>query len=253
MRIELTPTKLTRTWVWRLNHSATDAVVYQLFWVRFILNSFFFKKKTKKKGSTGTWTRITRIKTLGANQLHYRTLILYDTVTNSTEQRKFQRENFFSVTIEGKWIEKRWQPGHILYLVGIQEICSNPPKKIGIWFRWKKCPKKNCAKKLKLSARYALSVKCAYFFEGFFFSKIFWDLSKISPEKKNLGSFERHSFLISKKKFWLFIPKRGKKIKYVNRKKKKVGGAGYRSLCLMHAKHALYHLSYTPNTTTWTR
>ena len=28
--------------------------------------------------------------------------------------------------------------------------------------------------------------------------------------------------------------------------KKKSGGAGYRSLCLMHAKHALYHLSYTP-------
>jgi hypothetical protein len=26
----------------------------------------------------------------------------------------------------------------------------------------------------------------------------------------------------------------------------KSGGAGYRSLCLMHAKHALYHLSYTP-------
>ena len=29
--------------------------------------------------------------------------------------------------------------------------------------------------------------------------------------------------------------------------RKKSGGAGYRSLCLMHAKHALYHLSYTPN------
>ena len=29
-------------------------------------------------------------------------------------------------------------------------------------------------------------------------------------------------------------------------KKNIVGGAGYRSLCLMHAKHALYHLSYTP-------
>ena len=27
---------------------------------------------------------------------------------------------------------------------------------------------------------------------------------------------------------------------------KNSGGAGYRSLCLMHAKHALYHLSYTP-------
>src|SRR5690606_21085073 len=27
---------------------------------------------------------------------------------------------------------------------------------------------------------------------------------------------------------------------------KERGGAGYRSLCLMHAKHALYHLSYTP-------
>ena len=26
VRIELTPTKLTRTWVWRLNHSATDAI-----------------------------------------------------------------------------------------------------------------------------------------------------------------------------------------------------------------------------------
>jgi hypothetical protein len=26
----------------------------------------------------------------------------------------------------------------------------------------------------------------------------------------------------------------------------KIGGAGYRSLCLVHAKHALYHLSYTP-------
>jgi hypothetical protein len=27
---------------------------------------------------------------------------------------------------------------------------------------------------------------------------------------------------------------------------KKGGGAGYRSLCLLHAKQALYHLSYTP-------
>ena len=26
-----------------------------------------------------------------------------------------------------------------------------------------------------------------------------------------------------------------------------LGGAGYRSLCLLHAKQALYHLSYTPN------
>ena len=26
---------------------------------------------------------------------------------------------------------------------------------------------------------------------------------------------------------------------------KSVGGAGYRSLCLLHAKQALYHLSYT--------
>jgi hypothetical protein len=25
------------------------------------------------------------------------------------------------------------------------------------------------------------------------------------------------------------------------------GGAGYRSLCLLHAKQALYHLSYTPS------
>ena len=29
---------------------------------------------------------------------------------------------------------------------------------------------------------------------------------------------------------------------------KKSGGAGYRSLCLTHAKRALYHLSYTPST-----
>jgi hypothetical protein len=28
--------------------------------------------------------------------------------------------------------------------------------------------------------------------------------------------------------------------------KKVCGGAGYRSLCLLHAKQALYHLSYTP-------
>src|SRR5688572_19096021 len=28
----------------------------------------------------------------------------------------------------------------------------------------------------------------------------------------------------------------------------KSGGAGYRSLCLTHAKRALYHLSYTPTT-----
>jgi hypothetical protein len=27
---------------------------------------------------------------------------------------------------------------------------------------------------------------------------------------------------------------------------KSCGGAGYRSLCLLHAKQALYHLSYTP-------
>ena len=31
-------------------------------------------------------------------------------------------------------------------------------------------------------------------------------------------------------------------------KKTKCGEAGYRSLCLMHAKHALYHLSYIPIT-----
>jgi hypothetical protein len=31
------------------------------------------------------------------------------------------------------------------------------------------------------------------------------------------------------------------------KKTKKGGGAGYRSLCLVHAKHALYHLSYTPS------
>ena len=30
---------------------------------------------------------------------------------------------------------------------------------------------------------------------------------------------------------------------------KKCGGAGYRSLCLLHAKQALYHLSYTPKVT----
>ena len=29
-------------------------------------------------------------------------------------------------------------------------------------------------------------------------------------------------------------------------RQKKCGGAGYRSLCLLHAKQALYHLSYTP-------
>jgi hypothetical protein len=28
--------------------------------------------------------------------------------------------------------------------------------------------------------------------------------------------------------------------------RKRSGEAGYRSLCLMHAKHALYHLSYIP-------
>ena len=31
-------------------------------------------------------------------------------------------------------------------------------------------------------------------------------------------------------------------------RKQKSGGAGYRSLCLTHAKRALYHLSYTPTT-----
>ena len=30
---------------------------------------------------------------------------------------------------------------------------------------------------------------------------------------------------------------------------KKRGGAGYRSLCLLHAKQTLYHLSYTPEST----
>ena len=30
------------------------------------------------------------------------------------------------------------------------------------------------------------------------------------------------------------------------RKEKKAGEAGYRSLCLTHAKRALYHLSYIP-------
>ena len=29
---------------------------------------------------------------------------------------------------------------------------------------------------------------------------------------------------------------------------KKNGAGGYRSPCLVHAKHALYHLSYTPFT-----
>ena len=33
---------------------------------------------------------------------------------------------------------------------------------------------------------------------------------------------------------------------------KKSGGAGYRSLCLLHAKQALYHLSYTPSVWIWT-
>ena len=32
----------------------------------------------------------------------------------------------------------------------------------------------------------------------------------------------------------------------LQRLSKKSGGAGYRSLCLLHAKQALYHLSYTP-------
>ena len=33
--------------------------------------------------------------------------------------------------------------------------------------------------------------------------------------------------------------------------RKKCGGAGYRSLCLLHAKQALYHLSYTPGGPSW--
>jgi hypothetical protein len=45
--------------------------------------------------------------------------------------------------------------------------------------------------------------------------------------------------------FFLFFRNLFKKKK---KKKEKCGGAGYRSLCLMHAKHALYHLSYTPTT-----
>jgi hypothetical protein len=52
--------------------------------------------------------------------------------------------------------------------------------------------------------------------------------------------------------FFFFGPwtskKKNKQTKKKKKKKKKSGGAGYRSLCLMHAKHALYHLSYTPNT-----
>ena len=32
-----------------------------------------------------------------------------------------------------------------------------------------------------------------------------------------------------------------------NANHKKCGGAGYRSLCLLHAKQTLYHLSYTPD------
>ena len=36
-------------------------------------------------------------------------------------------------------------------------------------------------------------------------------------------------------------------------KTKKSGEAGYRSLCLMHAKHALYHLSYIPVVVYFTR
>jgi hypothetical protein len=34
--------------------------------------------------------------------------------------------------------------------------------------------------------------------------------------------------------------------KQKNEIKKKGGEAGYRSLCLLHAKQALYHLSYIP-------
>ena len=37
-----------------------------------------------------------------------------------------------------------------------------------------------------------------------------------------------------------------KLIYILEKKKKNPGGAGYRSQCPMHAKHLLYHVSYTP-------
>ena len=54
--------------------------------------SYRFKEFPPKKcsvqkcwsGSTGTWTRITRIKTLGANQLHYRTTLSFHRNCNLT-------------------------------------------------------------------------------------------------------------------------------------------------------------------------
>ena len=64
-------------------------------------------------------------------------------------------------------MKKRWQPGHILYSVGIQEIWSNPEKKIGIRFPLEKKFLLFLPKKPKLSALYAPSVRCAYFFEKF--------------------------------------------------------------------------------------
>ena len=39
----------------------------------------------------------------------------------------------------------------------------------------------------------------------------------------------------------------GEHIKRQHKKKKKSGGAGYRSPCPSHAKRMLYHMSYTPN------
>ena len=111
---------------------------------------------------------------------------------------------------------------------------------------------KNVGKKPKnLRACYAPRVRCTYFFgvlaflEIFFFfpvPKIFFTVPKFFLRVFITFFLTSYLFRISFVFFSLF--RREKKFS------QKSGGAGYRSLCLTHAKRALYHLSYTPNTTT---
>ena len=69
--------KLTRfepAQYWGGGPPGNSVVLNPNFWELNLFKIYFEPKKLQKiLGSTGTWTRITRIKTLGANQLHYRT------------------------------------------------------------------------------------------------------------------------------------------------------------------------------------
>ena len=53
----------------------------------FLFPHFISTKKNIYIGSTGTWTRIVRIRTWSANQLHYRTIFLYMSIKKTCLDR----------------------------------------------------------------------------------------------------------------------------------------------------------------------